>query len=114
MNDEANIQDRPSAAATVHAEREVPITHTSLSRGKLSDWSAKRALVVGTIAGAFFGIVFFAGYAATSVWICSARLECGHWAPITIVSVAGAVAFTVLGAIAGYLQRKIYRSFRVV
>ena len=76
-------------------------------------WSRKRAILVGAIVGAFFGIVFFAGYGATSAWICSARRECGHWAPITIVSGAGAISFTLLGALSGYMLHKMYRLFKV-
>ena len=76
-------------------------------------WSRKRAILVGAIVGALFGIVFFAGYGATSAWICSARRECGHWAPITIVSGAGAISFTVIGAFVGYMLHKMYRLFKV-
>ncbi len=77
-------------------------------------WSRRRAIVTGLFVGAFFGSVFFAGYAGTSAWICSARLDCGHWAPIAIVSGIGAFASTIAGGIGGLFLHKIYRLFKVV
>ncbi len=76
-------------------------------------WSRLRAVVTGLIVGAFFGSVFFAGYAGTSAWICSARLDCGHWAPIAIVSGIGAFSFMIGGGVGGYFLHKIYKLFKV-
>lgn len=101
--------------ATEHLAESVDGSETPASQPPVSqEWSTRRATITGGIAGAFFGVVFFAGYAATSAWICSSSLDCGHWAPIAIVSGSGAAAFTVLGAAGGYLLRKVYRLFKVV
>lgn len=77
------------------------------------DWSRRRAVLTGAAIGAFLGVIFFSAYAGTSAWICSARLDCGHWAPITIVSASGAVGFTLAGALIGYMLHKSYRLFKV-
>jgi hypothetical protein len=91
-----------------------PETEIASGRSRPGDWSNLRALVTGGIVGAFLGAVFFGGYAATSVWICSSSLNCGHWAPIAIVAVSGAAVVTVLGAIAAFALNKAYKLFRVV
>ena len=76
-------------------------------------WSRRKAVLVGAAVGAFFGVIFFGAYAGTSAWICSARLDCGHWAPITITAAVGAMASTIAGATAGYVLHKMYRLFKV-
>lgn len=76
-------------------------------------WSRRRAIITGLFVGAFFGSVFFAGYAGTSAWICSARLDCGNWAPIAIVSSIGAFVSMLVGGVGGYLLHKIYSVFKV-
>ncbi len=77
------------------------------------EWSRRRALITGTIVGAFFGMIFFAGYAGASAWICSSRLDCGHWAPIAIVSGIGAFVTMLLGAAGALILHKIYGMFKV-
>lgn len=77
------------------------------------EWSRKRAVTIGLIVGVLFGSVFFAGYAGTSAWICSSQLDCGHWAPIAIVSSIGAASFMVAGGFVGYFLHAIYKLFKV-
>lgn len=101
-------QPRPDGALPV---RETLITE--VHDANRPAWSRRRAVLTGAAVGAFFGVIFFAAYAGTSAWICSARLDCGHWAPITIVSGSGAVAFTLLGGLFGYVLHKTYRLFKV-
>ncbi len=86
---------------------------TEVTDANAPSWSRMRAIMTGMAIGALFGVVFFAGYGATSAWICSSRLDCGHWAPITMVSVGGALTFTLMGAVTGYLLHKMYRLFKV-
>ncbi len=76
-------------------------------------WSRARAILTGAAIGGFFGIIFFAAYGLTSAWICSARLDCGHWAPILIVSGIGAIASIFAGGTAGYVLHRMYRLFKV-
>ncbi len=99
------------SAAPVAPEQ--PESEVKTGRSRPGDWSALRALLTGGIVGAFFGTVFFGGYAAASVWICTAHLTCGHWVPITLVSGIGAAVFTILGAGAAYALNKMYQLFRV-
>lgn len=89
------------------------VTVIDTKRARPGDWSTRRALITGALVGAFFGAVFAGGYAATSAWICTAQLTCGHWAPIAIVWGGIALAITVFGAIAGYMLNKMYKLFRV-
>lgn len=115
MSDETHTEQTLNSEPVLNdAEDSVLVTQSLLSRSKDTDWTTRRALVIGAVFGALFGVVFFAGYAGTSAWICSARLDCGHWAPIAIVSTAGAIAFTLIGAAIGFALNRIYRAFRVV
>lgn len=86
---------------------------TEVENASTPEWSRRRAIITGLFVGAFFGSVFFAGYAGTSAWICSARLDCGHWAPIAITAGAGAFVSTIAGGIGGYFLHKIYKLFKV-
>ena len=84
----ADIEDMTVDAAqieplTADSETESPVEPRA-NRFRAGDWSNTRALIVGGIFGALLGAVFFGGYAAASAWICSANLNCGHWAPIAI------------------------------
>ncbi len=79
----------------------------------IPEWSRKRAVISGAFVGAFFGVIFFAGYAGASAWICSSRLDCGHWAPIAIVSSIGAFSVMLLGAAGAFFLHRIYRLFKV-
>lgn len=96
-----------------HRGERPDVVITQVEGANTPEWSLKRAIITGLVIGAFFGSVFFAGYAGTSAWICSARLDCGHWAPITIVSSVGAFSTMILGGIAGYALHRIYRLFKV-
>ena len=106
------MESEPALAAASTDTDSVLVTH--VERRAAMTWSRRRAFTTGAIVGLFFGIIFFIGYGATSAWICSARLDCGHWAPITIVSASGALSFTVLGGITGLVLHKLYGLFRVV
>lgn len=87
---------------------------TRTRRTRPGDWTNRRALITGGIIGALFGAVFAGGYAATSVWLCSASLNCGHWAPIVIVFWIILTIIAVIGAIAVAVLNKMYKLFRVV
>ena len=87
---------------------------TNTRRSRPGDWTNLRALITGGIIGALFGAVFAGGYAATSVWLCSSSLNCGHWAPIVIIFWIIWAIIAVIGAIAAAVLNKMYKLFRVV
>ena len=117
---ETDAQKSPEATATSDPEPESMVESYDETESISTPiepspvWSRKRSLITGASVGLFFGIIFFTGYGLGSAWICSSRLDCGHWAPITITSVSGAIAFCVLGGIGGLLLQRIYRLFKVV
>ncbi len=112
-DDLPNIYVGGAARSTEGAGDGREVVITEVENVTAPSWSLRRAIVTGAIIGALFGSVFFAGYAGTSAWICSARLDCGHWAPITIVGATGAAVSTLAGGFAGFVMHKLYRVFKV-
>lgn len=111
----AAFEDMTSDVANLEpAAPDAPEPETRTGRSRPGDWTNWRALITGGIIGALFGAVFSGGYAATSVWLCSTNLNCGHWAPIVIVFWIGVAIFTILGAVGAAVLNKMYKLFRVV
>ena len=82
---------------------------------RAKSWSVRRAVLTGALAGAFFGLIFFAAYGLSSAWICSGLRACpGHWAPFVIVSTIGWGGSIMAGAFTGWMFRRLYEMFRVV
>ncbi len=113
MNESDSVVPGDTEPDSTLADTNDSVVITEVHDPNAPSWTRKRAVWTGVFVGAFFGVIFFAGYAATSAWICSARLDCGHWAPIAIVSSSGAAGMAVLGGFGGYVLHKMYRLFKV-
>ena len=83
--------------------------------GQSETGSGRRtALKIGALLGGLIGALFAAGYAATSVWICSGAVACSsHWLPYVVVPGAVFIGSTAAGAAVAYLLRRFYELTRV-
>ena len=74
----------------------------------------RTALKIGALLGGLIGALFAAGYAATSVWICSGALACSsHWLPFVVVPGAVFIGSAAAGAAVAYFLRRFYERTRV-
>ena len=74
----------------------------------------RTALKIGALFGGLIGALFAAGYAATSVWICSGALACSsHWLPFLVVPGAVFAGSILFGAAMAYTLRRFYELTRV-
>ena len=83
--------------------------------GQSAAGSGRRtALKIGALLGGLIGALFAAGYAATSVWICSGGVACSsHWLPYVVVPGTVFIGSIAAGAAVAYFLRRFYELTRV-